>query len=302
MTDGVADDRIDERAARLLADGGEVRAVASEPAPSPTRAGTPTPGDPIRAARRGELELQFQPIVDAGTGGIAAFEALLRWQHPLLGNLAASEFAPAIERCPQAEALDRWILGAACQAAACWPSSVCVAVNIYPPRLAKRSFVDDVRQALQASGLEPARLSIELVERASILCHPSVTDHLVALLEIGVTFALDDFLTGESTIEDLSDVPAATVKIDRSSVDPLNHGDASPTAAAIVEAAHDSGLQVVAEGIETEAGEAAAIHLGCDLLQGFLYSPAVPAPQTFDLLRDLGPHPDAPPGAPRRAR
>lgn len=261
---------------------------------APTTAGRcDDPDDPIGAAARGELSLHYQPILHATTRGIAGFEALLRWNHRTRGPLDAAAFAPVLERSRRGARLDRWILLAACRTAARWPASTHVAVNVFPPRLLRKEFVDDVRFALQVSGIDPHRLRIELVERAIVPCHPSATRSVHLLHDLGVALALDDFLQGASTIDQLASIPADIVKLDRAVVGPLNRGLRSPIAESIVATAHDLGVRVVAEGIETHQGEAAAIGLGCELLQGFLYSPAVPASQTDALLRAFPP-PDLP--------
>ena len=257
---------------------------------------------PLEAVAAGHLRPHYQPVLDAADGHIVAFEALLRWDDPVLGPLPASRFAPWIETGPDAPAVDRWLVAEACREAATWPSPVGVSVNVLPQRLASSQFVRDLRAALASSGLEAGRLTLELVERAPVLSHPSVTNTLDQLRGLGVQVVLDDFLVHYSSLDALDvlhGMAVAAVKLDQRFVAPLNRGEPSPIAEAVVRLAHELDLAVVAEGIETIDGEAGARALGCDRLQGFLYSPAVAPDRAWELLDEF-PRPPAAEDAPTR--
>lgn len=252
---------------------------------SPRADGAP---DALAALLRGEIELRYQPVLELATRSIAGFEALLRWDHPDLGPVDPAEFVDDLEHEDHGAQVDRWVLISACCAAATWPAPVQVSVNVHPSRFARPGLTDQVRFALQVSGLDPTRLCLELVERSPLLCHPTVSSTVDELRAMGVSLALDDFLVHYSSLGSLVAVPATTVKLDRSFVAPLNRGDGSPIAEGVVHLAHGLGLEVVAEGVETHAGEAAVRELGCHRAQGFLYSDAVPAARAGMLVRAFG--------------
>jgi diguanylate cyclase (GGDEF)-like protein len=239
----------------------------------------------LRAAiRSGDLHLLYQPVL-ALPGGqpgaaadreVVAVEALVRWDHPRLGPLGPGSFVPAAEDSGLVVELDLWVLAEATRALGAWdprsgPPPQRVAVN-----LSGRSLVDPrlrgaVLESLAHSGLPPARLELEVVESRALLDLPGVVEQLSALRSLGVGIALDDFGTGFSTLTWLQELPADRVKLDRSFTTSLT---ASPKGPALVRGvlalAHELGLEVVGEGVETAAQLAALHDAGCRLFQGYL--------------------------------
>lgn len=235
-----------------------------------------------RAVERGEWELHYQPRIDARTGVALSAEALVRWRHPDRGLLGPAEFIQAAEETDVIVALGRWALARACAQLAAWRSAGLrlerVAVNVSARQLANFGLVDDVAHALQAHGLRPADLELEVTE--SVLVHDALVAQQVLqrLRALGVHVALDDFGTGYSSLAYLQHLPIDVMKVDRAFVKDLG---ASPSAdaviGAIVSLAHSLGKALVAEGVETPAQAARLYAMGCTELQGFLFSRPVAA-------------------------
>src|SRR3954451_7988009 len=226
-----------------------------------------------QALARNEFVLHYQPIVDVMTGKVTSMEALARWRHPELGLLRPKEFIPVAEESGIIVQLGSWVLHEACRAAASWPHQTALNVNLSGVQLADASVVDDVSNALRESGLDPARLTLEITE--SVVMQNSETNmrRLRRLRELGVTLAIDDFGTGYSSLSYLRAFPVHELKIDRSFVAAMS-GDADSLALVrtIVQLAGSLSLQVVAEGVETAAQYDALRVLGCDKIQGFYVS------------------------------
>jgi EAL domain-containing protein (putative c-di-GMP-specific phosphodiesterase class I) len=231
----------------------------------------------------GELELYYQPLIHLASGAAVGFEALMRWNRPGHGLVPPNDFIPAAEATPLIVDLGRWALReAACQLAT-WardgldPDGLMrVAVNISGRHINSPAIVTDVQAALDAAGITPGRLEVELTETALVdngLAHK----HLALVRGLGVEVAIDDFGTGYTSVGQLPHLPADTLKIDRSfvdSTDPRQRG----LVALMVEAAHTFGLVVVAEGVEDTETLSYLRHLGCDQAQGYLMSRPLPAP------------------------
>ncbi len=227
---------------------------------------------------RGELRLLFQPVFAVPSREVVGVEALVRWQHPRLGQLPPTAFVPLAEESGLVVDLDLWVLQEATRVAAGWADRArTVAVNLSSATLAHPRLLPTARAALAASGLAPERLCVEVVESRSLVDLPGVVDRLVGLRRLGVRVALDDFGTGYSTLSLLRELPADVVKVDRSFVAAL--GD-EPEARALVRGvlalARELDLQVVAEGVETEAQLAALVEAGCGLVQGYLLGRPAP--------------------------
>ncbi|MCW2606326.1 MAG: Diguanylate cyclase protein [Frankiales bacterium] len=232
------------------------------------------------ALLRDELRLVFQPVVSLPDRTSTAVEALVRWQHPRLGQLPPSDFLPLAEEAGLVVDLDLWVLRtAACTVAAWTDGPATLAVNLSSATLADPRLLPAARAALSASGLAPSRLTVEVVESRSLVDLPGVVDRLVALRRLGVRIALDDFGTGFSTLSLLQQLPADVVKIDRSFVAALG---ADETARSLVRGvlalAAALQLEVVAEGVETEEQLAVLQDEGCVLVQGYLLGRPAPAP------------------------
>ncbi|MCU1487633.1 MAG: hypothetical protein JWN67_4379 [Actinomycetia bacterium] len=237
--------------------------------------------DLYRALERRELRLGFQPVARVADRGRVAVEALVRWSHPSFGILGPGEFLPLAEEVGLIAELDAWVLRQAClelgraDAAGTTPSRI--AVNLSARSLAHPSLSRVVAEALAFGGLAPARLIIEVTEAVTAQPADGVLEALADLRATGVAVALDDFGRGHSPLADLADLPLDMIKIDRSFLAGVRSADdESPVLAAVVAMAHGLGLEVVAEGVETEEQLAFVARLGCDLAQGYLLGRALP--------------------------
>ena len=234
------------------------------------------------AMERDELLLHFQPRIAAGSGRLAAVEALVRWQHPERGLIPPMQFVPLAEETGQVEALGRWVLDAACRQQRLWRDTGLpvprVAVNVSALQLAAPEFADDVLATLRRHGLQPSDLELEITESLFAGDADEVCSRLQPLRDAGVLVALDDFGTGFSSLSSLHRLPVDVLKIDRSFVDELGvRESADAVARSIVALARALGKHVVAEGVETEAQQAHLLTLGCDELQGYLFARPLPA-------------------------
>jgi diguanylate cyclase (GGDEF)-like protein len=245
-------------------------------------------GDLHRAVAESEFIVDFQPIVDLGTGEAIAAEALARWHHPDRGALPPARFLDAIERSGQLPAFAEAVLDQALAAAAQWREEgfpLTVAVNVSPRSLLDPSFPDMVAARLASRDVAPETLVIELTETVTLSQLEVVDEVLTALRELGVALALDDFGTGYSSLATLARVPVHELKIDRSFVSSMD----SPPALAVVRSTIDLGrtldLLVVAEGIEREEQHRKLWELGCPAGQGHLFARPMPAPRLLAALR-----------------
>ncbi|HEX9472637.1 MAG TPA: EAL domain-containing protein [Steroidobacteraceae bacterium] len=237
--------------------------------------------DISRALAEHELFLEYQPIVDLGTRSLLGVEALVRWRHPDLGILMPGQFIHIAEECGQIVKLGRWVLMQACQALRSWRGTVAggaglrVAVNISSRHLQHGDLVQDVARALEASGLEPGNLVIELTESTIMHNTDANLERLRQLKALGVRLAIDDFGTGYSSLSYLHRFPIDILKIDRSFVSRLTNTDNGPELArAVITLGETLGLDTVAEGIELEPQVPALLALGCVAGQGYLFAKA----------------------------
>ena len=234
-----------------------------------------------RAVVLGEMRLHYQPQIDAGTGRLLGAEALLRWTNGELGNVGPDQFIPIAEENGSIVPIGEWVLRTACQAARGWlggdPGSFRINVNLSAAQFTAGNLIEVVAGALQASGLPPEALELELTESAILLDRKKTVAALRHLKAMGVRIALDDFGTGYSTLEYLREFPVDTLKIDRIfAADVTADPTAAALTAAIIAMGHALGLRVVAEGVETEAQLAFFREQGCDEIQGFLVSRPLP--------------------------
>jgi len=232
-----------------------------------------------------QLSIYYQPLVDARSGRIRNVEALARWQHPTRGLISPGDFIPLAEETGQINALGEWILKKACRDAihlhAQGFRNCSVSVNVSPIQLRKVGFINTVADALRASGLPAESLELEVVESVLLMDTDQVISTLHAIRELGVHIAIDDFGTGFSSLSYLKLLPANKIKIDRAFIKDVieNKNDAAITQG-VISIAHHLGLEVVAEGVETEAHAAFLRKNQCDLLQGFAFA----YPMPFDKL------------------
>jgi diguanylate cyclase (GGDEF)-like protein len=226
----------------------------------------------------GGLSLAYQPQLNIRTQTLTGFEALLRWNHAVLGNVPPEVFIPVAEEIGCIAALGEWVLGAACKEASRWPAPLSVAVNVSPRQLenGERLF-EVVHAALTASGLPPERLELEITESSLLLPHAQVLETLHRLRAAGVQIAMDDFGTGYSSLSQLRSFPFNKIKIDRSFIADLDtDDDAAAVLRAITALGAELRMSTIAEGVET-AGQAARVAAdGCTYIQGYLLSRPMP--------------------------
>ncbi|HXC18068.1 MAG TPA: EAL domain-containing protein [Holophagaceae bacterium] len=246
-----------------------------------------------QALREDEFTLHYQPQFHPG-GRLTGFEALVRWNHPKLGLVPPAKFIPAAEESGLILPLGRWVLEEACRQMVRWRQGgardLVMAVNVSAIQFADPGWVDTVAQVLDRHGLPPHCLELELTESLVMDPGSEAGRRLTRLQEMGVGLAIDDFGTGYSSLSYLHRLPISVLKIDQSFVHELQPGSearSGPILQAIVGLARHLGLQVVAEGVETEDQRAFLAGLGCDALQGFLLGrPAPPEEMEALLLRN----------------
>ncbi|MCU1380582.1 MAG: sensor-containing diguanylate cyclase/phosphodiesterase [Acidimicrobiales bacterium] len=256
------------------------------------------------AVEHGSLALAFQPQVDLRTGAVHGVEALLRWHHDHYGPVPPTEFIPIAEAIGLIQPLGEWVLTEACREFSQWKGSpgapAFVTVNLSPLQLTDGGLVPFVREVLAANGLTPAELCLELTEGALMSSPDEGIDALRALRDMGASIALDDFGTGYSSLGMLKALPVDVLKLDRAFVVGLGASEQDrAVVAAIMALAGALGLQTVAEGVEKSEQAECLLTLGCTVVQGWLYAPAVPSDE-FLTLCNAGFSPVATSQIPRR--
>ena len=224
------------------------------------------------ALERGQLEINYQPIVSAVDGTASHVEALARWPHPSWGHVSPGEFIPVAEANGQIHAMGRWVLRQACLDAARWPGNnpPKLSVNVSAIQVTSGKLVSQVREALAAAKLPPQRLVIELTESLPMARSEGVSQTLQDLCDMGVSLALDDFGTGYSSLTYLRKLPAQTLKIDQSFVrDMLVDPDDLAIVQGVIGLARSFGYRVIAEGVETVDQGQMLTQMGCHLAQGY---------------------------------
>jgi diguanylate cyclase (GGDEF)-like protein/PAS domain S-box-containing protein len=233
----------------------------------------------LRAAlTRDEFEIHYQPIHDLRTDQIAAFEALIRWNHPLRGMISPIDFIPLAEETGLINQLGEWVLRRACLDAASWSRGVRVAVNLSPVQFKNPNLVQAVMSALATSGLAAARLELEITESVLLQDSAATLAILHKLRSFGVQISMDDFGTGYSSLSYLRSFPFDKIKIDRSFVQELaTRGDSMAIVRAVTGLGKSLGISIVAEGVETNEQLSLLRTEGCTEVQGFLFSRPRPA-------------------------
>lgn len=239
------------------------------------------------ALEKREFVPRYQPLVETATGRIVAMEVLLHWDQPDMGPMPPSRFIAVAEQSGLIVRIGAWVLKAACGQAAAWHNAghrdLRLCVNLSPRQLRQGGLVDIVREALDASAVRPQHLELDIPESA--VMQPDVGATLNELRRLGVRIAIDDFGTGYSSIPQLRKLPIDTLKIDYSLVrDVPANPDTVSTIMAIVAMAKYLRLRVVAEGVENTAQRDFLLKAGCELAQGFLYSPALSEAKAAELL------------------
>ncbi|MBV9311171.1 MAG: EAL domain-containing protein [Solirubrobacterales bacterium] len=243
-----------------------------------------------------QLTLAYQPIFHLSTGEISGYEALLRWNHETRGAISPATFIPVAETSGLIVPLGRWVLEHACREAVALqrarPSAQprTISVNLSARQLQRPEVVDEVRDALWSSGLEPRCLVLEVTESLMIDDVDLAVERLAALRELGVLVAVDDFGTGYSSLNYIRRLPLNILKIDKRFIDSVAGADKeSKLTAAIVDLARVLDLRCVAEGVETEEQRDRLKELSCDYAQGFLLARPMSADALQELLRSEAP-------------
>ncbi|MBY0488371.1 MAG: EAL domain-containing protein [Gemmatimonadaceae bacterium] len=258
------------------------------------------------AIDRREFLLEFQPLMQIATGQVQGFEALVRWEHPTKGLINPTQFLTIAEETGMIVSIGRWVMQEACIQAARWNrlglEAMSISVNVAARQLDGEALVDDVRTALQISGLDPRRLVLEITESDVMSDLDEALRKLNALKTLGVRLAIDDFGTGYSSLSQLQFFPVDELKIDRSFVSRIEQGDREAAfVRTIVSLAKSLSMEVVAEGVESDEQQQFLHSIGCDLGQGYLYSRPIGASEVERFVDDARQvRPLFPSNAPRR--
>jgi len=244
-----------------------------------------------RALERREIVPYYQPIVELETGAVVGFEALARWRHPTSGMLLPDLFIPVAEETGLVVEIGAWMLAEACRQVREWQrsdaiwSTLGISVNVSGRQLSQGAVAADVERVLGATGLDPTCLTLEITESALVHSLDAGAGVVRRLHEMSIGLHLDDFGTGYSSLAYLHSFPVQALKVDRSFVSRMDQAaQQSAIVKAIVSLAHDLGMEVVAEGVETRAQLETLRALRCRRGQGFLFSKPLPADQAERLL------------------
>ncbi|MCB8878472.1 putative bifunctional diguanylate cyclase/phosphodiesterase, partial [Acidisoma silvae] len=220
-----------------------------------------------------EFSIEYQPIVSSKSNRLSSIEALLRWNNARRGNVPPADFIPFAEEIGLMPQIGDWVLRTACREALNWPDHIVVSINLSPTQFSLPNFVQSVTDSLIEVGFPPNRLELEITETAMIRDIAAAGSTLSRIRALGILVALDDFGTGYSSLSLLRTMPFTRIKIDRSFVQDLDRrADASTIIQAVVSMGMGIGVAVTAEGVETEGQAETLTNLGCDNLQGYLFS------------------------------
>jgi diguanylate cyclase (GGDEF)-like protein/PAS domain S-box-containing protein len=234
-----------------------------------------------RAYAENEFELHFQPQIRLADNAVVGAEALLRWRHPERGLIAPAAFIDALAECSIAPDVGRWIISTACEQTAAWRGAGLmlnrIGVNLFPAQAHAQELLQDVEDALRESGLPAATLELEITENAALNFEDSSMT-LRKVQALGVRLAFDDFGTGYASLNHLTRFPIWRIKIDRTFVNRITNSiEDAAIVRSLIAMAHNLGLRVVAEGVETEAQAAFLLKEHCEEAQGYLYAKPLPA-------------------------
>jgi diguanylate cyclase (GGDEF)-like protein len=241
------------------------------------------------ALERGEFSLHYQPQIALNDGEIIGFEALLRWQSQEHGAISPVRFIPLAEQSGLILPIGEWVFGEACRFAHKLANlgyhKLHVAVNVSPRQLADADFVSMVRRCLEEANIGPAQLEVEITENVLIESLEDSTRKLEALNALGIKLSLDDFGTGYSSLTYLRNLPVATLKIDKTFIDKILEDKVQEGfIRSIIDMAHVLGLNVVAEGVETQPQLTKLIQFDCDCVQGYLFSKPLAEPAAIEFV------------------
>lgn len=242
-----------------------------------------------KALEKNELSLNFQPQLDIRKEKVIGFEALLRWNHPDLGNIPPSDFIPIAEETGLILPIGDWVLKNACLKLKEWEKagfySLRIAVNLSAQQFLQKNMVEKIKAIIKETSIEPECLELEITEGVVIHDIDSAISVLQQLKEIGVQISIDDFGTGYSSLNYLKELPVNTLKIDRSFIFDIDTNPSSKAlTAAITTMAHDLKLNVVAEGVETYKQLSYVKKSSCDVIQGYYFSRPLPSDHVVNFL------------------
>jgi EAL domain-containing protein (putative c-di-GMP-specific phosphodiesterase class I) len=236
------------------------------------------------AIERHELEMYYQPIVSLDDGRPAAAEALIRWHHPELGLLLPDLFVPLLDEATMGEAVGAWAIGEACRQAARWNgpgmARLRIGVNVTATQVKSGRLAQTIERALRDTGLPGGLLCIEITEQDQLPDNEQTRAAVAAVKALGVLVAIDDFGTGYSSLSYISRLRPDELKLDKSLVTSVDSdAERAGLVVAALAMARSLKVEVVSEGVETEAEKAFLRAHGCDMAQGFLYNRPMPAGQ-----------------------
>ncbi|MES2019660.1 MAG: EAL domain-containing protein [Pseudomonadota bacterium] len=239
----------------------------------------------------GQFHLLYQPKVDLRSGLIIGVESLLRWQHPEHGIVSPQRFIGLAEESGLIVAIGEWVLHTACRQNKAWQDAglapITISVNVSPRQFEEKRLVERVAQALEASGLDPASLEVEVTESLIMRDLAQSVGKMRELKAMGISLSIDDFGTGYSSLSALKSFPISRLKIDKSFVSELaDNPDDQAIAMAVISLGHKLNLRVIAEGVETEQQCTFLRDNDCDEMQGYLFSAPVPASRIHSLLAE----------------
>ncbi|MDF3036339.1 MAG: histidine kinase [Paucimonas sp.] len=243
------------------------------------------------ALQKNQLRIEYQPIIDLKTGNLAGVEALIRWEHHELGLLLPHEFIPLAEDTQLIDMIGNWVIECACREASAWLNGslpgVRLAINVSPKQLDNAHFAEHVENVLSSTGFPAASLSLEITENVALKYTSQSIAALHRLKRHGVTFSIDDFSTGYSSLAHIKELPVDGVKIDLRSVGDIvgSAGDAA-IVKAVISMAHSLGVRASAVGIETEEQCIFLREHMCDEIQGFFYCRPLPAAEVAAFLAE----------------
>jgi diguanylate cyclase (GGDEF)-like protein len=244
-----------------------------------------------KALEAGNLDIVYQPIVRLEDGSIAGFEALTRWEHPLHGRISPKEFVGAAEQSGLIVQLGLYVLEHAARELASWQTALgtdplpFVSINVSSRQLLRHDLINDVKAVLARSGVAPETLKLEITE-SLVMENPEYAAKVLARIkELGAGLALDDFGTGHSALSYLQRFPFDTIKIDKSFVHPNGSAARPIILRSIVNLAHDLGMDVIAEGAETDSEVQELVEAGCEYAQGFFYGKPMTAQMVQQMVR-----------------
>ena len=237
-------------------------------------------GDLRDAIAQCQFEVHYQPFYDAETRQRRGVEALVRWRHPVKGLVPPDKFIPLAEATGLIVPLGEWIIGRACDDATSWPDDIKVAVNLSPVQFKQAELFDVIQSALARSGLDPKRLEIEITESVLLERAAENESFIDKLKGIGISLALDDFGTGYSSLRSLTAFPFNKIKIDKSFIANLSvREESAAVISSVVTLARGLGIQITAEGVETEEQLRHLCTLGVNFAQGYLLGRPMPVEQ-----------------------